>query len=189
MMETGCELLVKHFLKSQMVEKNTENFLIFLNQSENPNVKLLNDVIFKYVLGYFILKAGIRCSNHDYFIAGKTAVAPLFFAKQHPLYRKVNLYLDIDLACMPKFMKNHFKTTVGVKVRNKGTDDSHTCEHFDFVVESVNKKLKAHLSWAPTNKQWLSACRTHGYTESMISNYNKWFNCSRSVPKSVVETT
>ena len=149
-------------------------------------MKLLNDVIFKYILGYFILKAGIRCSN---FIAGKTAVAPLFFAKQHPLYRKVNLYLDIDLACMPTFMKNHFKTTVGVKVRNKGTDDSHTCEHFDFVVESVNKKLKAHLSWAPTNKQWLSACRTHGYTESMISNYNKWFNYSSSVPKSVVETT
>ena len=40
-------------------------------------------------LCYFILKAGICQCNFEYFWTGN-----LFFSKNHPLYRKLTLYLD-----------------------------------------------------------------------------------------------
>ena len=80
---------------------------------------------------------------------------------------------------MPLFMLDRFKATIGLKVENKGGTDIQSCEHFDFVVESINKKIKANLSWAPTNKQWLTACRTLGCCEKIMANFNKHFSFRR----------
>lgn len=62
----------------------------------------------------------------------------------------------------------------------KGNQDS-PCEAFDFVVEFINKKIKSNLSWAPTKKLWLTACRAINFTENLLKNVNKWFNFSRQV--------
>ena len=114
-------------------------------------------------LCYFILKAGIRQCNFDYFWTGKTIAKNLFFSKNHPLYRKLTLYLDFDLAQMPETMYYQYKSTVGVKVEGKGGSEASRCENFDYVIEWCNKALKQHLSWAPTHKTWLTACRLYNF--------------------------
>ena len=179
MLDTGYEILVKYFLASSCLEKDAKSFHQFLTSTKNPNIKLLQIVVLEYVTGYFMIKAGIRACNFGYFMEGKELVAPLFFARNHPLCRKVNLFLDFDLATMPRYMFEQFKATIGLKVANKGSSDVQSCEHFDFVVESVNKKIKSNLSWAPTNKQWLTACRTYSCSELLTANFNKHFNFSR----------
>ena len=92
MLDVGIELLVKHFMETSCLEKNAENFQQFLLISKNPNVILLKEVVLDYILGYFMIKAGVRACNFGYFMAGKALVLPLLFARNHPLYRKLTLY-------------------------------------------------------------------------------------------------
>ena len=93
MLDTGYEMLIKYFLASSCLEKDAKNFHQFLITTKNPNVKLLQIVVLEFITGYFMIKAGIRSCNFDYFMEGKDLVAPLIFARNHPIYRKVNLFL------------------------------------------------------------------------------------------------
>ena len=106
-------------------------------------------------------------------------VKNLFFAKQHPLYRKLNLFLDLDLAMMPPDMYQQYKSTVGLKVEGKGGSDMFTCKNFDFFVEYVNKALKNNLCWAPSFKTWLNTCQSYNFTNDLLSNFNNWQPLSR----------
>ena len=117
-MESGSETLAK--LYSEMVrkeEQSVDGFTQFFNDHDNPNVKLLRDAVFTYSLGYFILKGGIRKCNIDYVLSGKDIMGDIFFAMNHPLYRKLYLYMDMDRATMPYFVKEQFDKTVGIKDR------------------------------------------------------------------------
>ena len=96
-------------------------------------------------------------------------------------YRKLYLYLDFDLATMPEFMYNHYRNTAGLKIKDKGcAEDPDVCgEHFDFILENINKMIKQNLDGAPTNNAWLTACRTHDLTQSIKNNFSKHFKLSR----------
>ena len=108
-------------------------------------------------------------------------VKSLFFAKAHPLYRKLYLFLDFDLAQMPQPMYEQYKSMIGLKVESKGGSDMACCEGFDFVVENVNKALKQNLSWAPSHKAWLTACRSYNFTSKLMSTFNTWLPLSKLV--------
>ena len=54
----------------------------------------------------------------DYVNSGKDLVGDIFFTMNHPLYRKVYLYMDVDRALMPTFVKETYDKTVGLKARN-----------------------------------------------------------------------
>ena len=105
-------------------------------------------------------------------------VAPIFFFANHPMYRKIYLYFDVDTALMPDFAYSMIKRTIGLKTTDKGCrdDDKSVCEHYDFVVETYNKLIKQSLSWAPSLYHWLSACRTFNIAAVMTKNLNKFFN-------------
>ena len=60
---------------------------------------------------------------------------------------------------MQNYIYQQFKNTIGLKVENKG-DPDFCAEHFDFVLENVNEKLKQNLTWAPTDSEWLVSYRT-----------------------------
>ena len=83
---------------------SVDGFFEHIDKSSNPNIKLLQIAVFSHTLGYFILKAGIRQCNYSYFHCGKQLVMPVFFANNHPQYRKLNLYFDFDMALMPEYM-------------------------------------------------------------------------------------
>lgn len=179
MLQCGSEILVKRFIDSNPKEETFEHFESFIKTTNDKNVKLLAQVTFEHCLGYFVLKAGIRQCNFTYFWVGKSMLKNLFFAKQHPIYRKLNLYLDFDLAQMPLEMYQQYKSTIGLKIEGKGSSDKTTCEGFDFIVEWVNKDLKQHLSWAPSHKAWLNACRSFNLTKDLLSSINQWLPISR----------
>ena len=69
-----------------------------------------------YFLGCFLMKAGIRKCNFQYFMCGKDMVSPVFFAFNHPHYRKLSLYFDYDLALMPEEMYDHVRRTIGIRL-------------------------------------------------------------------------
>ena len=77
-------------------------------------------------------------------------VKSLFFAKAHPLYRKLYLFLDFDLAQMPQPMYEQYKSMIGLKVESKGGSEVwlvlQICFHFSKVLKRVsNLKEKIHL--------------------------------------------
>ena len=75
---------------------------------------------------------------------------------------------------------NQIKRTIGLKVADKGSlDDESNGEHFNFIVECVNKQLKSNLSWAPSHLLWLSACRTYDFALTLTKNMNRWFKFIR----------
>ena len=188
MLQCGAELLVKQYLESKPRQESFKGFSEFIAKSKKKNVQLLAQLTFDHILGYFVLKAGIRQCNFAYFWTGKSMAKDLFFAKSHPLYRKLNLFLDFDLAQMPKDMYEQYKSMIGLKVESKGGSDMSCCEGFDFVVENVNKALKEHLSWAPSHKAWLTACRSYNFTCDLMSKFNTWLPLSRSVEIAAVES-
>ena len=186
LLAAGSQTLVKEYIDTSNEGTGTaDGFFRFVDSSVNDNIKLLYNVVFNYITGYFILKAAVRKCRWDYFLAGKNLLSPLFFGKNHPMYRKLFVYLDFDLAQMPESMYTHFKETIGLKVENKGCekDPDVSCEHFDFILENVNKKLKQNLSWAPNDSTWLVSCRTHDMIVNLENNFDNYFNLTRSVSK------
>ena len=99
-------------------------------------------------------------------------VSSIFFYANHPLYRKIYLYFDMDVAMMPDYAYTIIKQTIGMKTTEKG------CQ-IDFHVEAVNKRIKAGLTWAPSYYLWLAACRTYSVATSLTKTMNKWFNYKR----------
>ena len=181
MLQSGSEILVKHNQDENPGDWSKENFFNYISNSTNENIKLLGQVTFDYVLGFLILKAGIQKCNYEYFWTGKTIAKNLFFSKNHPLYRKLTLYLDFDLAQMPETMYNQYKSTIGVKVEGKGSSEVSICENFDFVVKWCNKALKQHLSLAPSHKNWLTACRLYNFMRELKSNLDNYLPFLRLV--------
>lgn len=179
-MQAGSELLAKMYMTSTDDQNKTSSkMLTFLENHRNPNVKLLYESVFVYSLGYFILKAGIRKNDHNYAWCGKDLLARLFFTQNHPLYRKLILYMDIDRILMPKFMQTQIDGLVGVKVIGKGCRTDDVGENFDFVVEYINKKIKSNLIWAPSQCAWLLACRTYSVLVGLTNSVNKWIGFER----------
>ena len=121
MLEAGSQELVNAYLdnRSSSEPANLDEFENFIKQSGNKNYLLLYDVIYKYKLAYFIFKAGIRRCRFDYLETGKILLAPLIFALNHPLYRKVYMFHDMDLSQMPIEMYEQLKSTTGLRIKNK----------------------------------------------------------------------
>ena len=104
---SGSWILIKNhveYCKETNKRVSVDGFFEYIDKSNNPKIKLLQVAVFSHTLGYFILKAGIRQCNFSYFHCGKQLVMPVFFANNHPQYRKLNLYFDFDMALMPEYM-------------------------------------------------------------------------------------
>ena len=126
-------------------------------------------------MGYTLIKSGIRKCNINYYYAGKDLVAPLFFFSNHPLYRKLFLFNNFDVALMPEFIWYEYKKTIGVKIKGKGASNEEDIgENLDFCVENVNKQLKNTLMWAPTKSAWLIACRTFNFGVALANSLLEW---------------
>jgi hypothetical protein len=72
----------------------------------------------------------------------------VFFTQNHPLYRKLILYMDIDCILMPNFMQAQIDSLVGIKAAGKGCETDDIGENFDFLVEYINNKNGQPLSGA-----------------------------------------
>ena len=183
-LEAGTQYLVKcysEFAQREGKSPNFANFLTYIKRSDDKTINLF-ELTYEYILGYFILKGGIRRCHASYVFVGKSLLSPIIFGRNHPMYRKVYLFFDMDMAQMPPEIYSQVKDTFGLKIMNKGKNDSETrAEHYDFILENVNKKIKSNLNWAPSNLDWLFSCRSYGLVENLIKNFNKYFDFNRYV--------
>ena len=53
------------------------------------------------LLGYSVVKMGIRRCRIDYILTGKSLILPLIYSMNHPIYRKIICYMDMDWVAMP----------------------------------------------------------------------------------------
>lgn len=179
-LQAGSEILAKYYMEYSMDEEKTvQGFLSYLYLNENPNIIFLRDAVFDWVLGYFVFKGGIRKCNIDYVLKGKNLLGELFFALNHPNYRKLCLFMDFDRACMPIAIRSQVDKMVGVKLKGKGMTDQVKLEHFDFCVESANKSLKQNLMSAPSKLAWLVACRTKELFDNIRESLDGCLHFSR----------
>ena len=185
-MKAGTEVLSKWYIHhSDVGSRNANSMLECLERSNNPNVVFLWDAVYKYTLGYFMLKAGIRKNDINYFHIGKDLLGELFFVQNHPNYRKLFHYMDFERATMPKHLLEVSDKTIGVLVKDKGINDESLGEAYDFCVEDVNQKLKQNLGSAPAGHTWLIACRSYKFFQHFKKSLNQWLKFSRSLLKSI----
>jgi hypothetical protein len=71
MLETGSEVLAKHYVDTCGGFGSCQGFVEFLSSSCKPNICLLRDIVYEYCLGYMILKGGIRQNDKNYVYCGK----------------------------------------------------------------------------------------------------------------------
>ena len=74
MLQFGAETLVKHYIESKPEQESFEGLSNFIKTTKNKNVTLLAQLTFEHILGYFVLKAGIRQCNYNYWWTGKSMV-------------------------------------------------------------------------------------------------------------------
>ena len=78
MLQFGAETLVKHYIESKPEQESFEGLSNFIKTTKNKNVTLLAQLTFEHILGYFVLKAGIRQCNYNYWWTRKSMVKNLF---------------------------------------------------------------------------------------------------------------
>ena len=78
MLQFGAETLVKHYIEFKPEQESFEGLSNFIKTTKNKNVTLLAQLTFEHILGYFVLKAGIRQCNYNYWWTRKSMVKNLF---------------------------------------------------------------------------------------------------------------
>ena len=153
--------------------------LTFLETNMNPNIILLRELVFSYCLGYFILKSGIHINDYLCTLCEKDLLGRLFFTQNHPQYRKLVMFMEIDRIRMPDIIRKQTDDMVGMKVVGKGCENDNVGEHFDFVIEYINNKIFKNLIWAPSKAAWILACRTYALLVGLTKSINTYLRCVR----------
>ena len=78
MLQFGAETLVKHYIEFKPEQESFEGLSNFIKTTKNKNVTLLAQLTFEHILGYFVLKAGIRQCNYKYWWTRKSMVKNVF---------------------------------------------------------------------------------------------------------------
>ena len=107
-LESGSQTLAKLYV-SQSTKPDLPGFRKYLDDIKNVNLKFLRDAVLTHTLGYFVFKNGVRSNDYERVMAGKEMFCPVIFNGNHPNYRRLLMYLDLDLAQMPSFLQDSSK--------------------------------------------------------------------------------
>ena len=82
LLAAGSQTLVKEYIDTSNEGTGTaDGFFRFVDSSGNDNIKLLYNVVFNYITGYFILKAAVRKFDGTIFLQARTSFHHYFLEK------------------------------------------------------------------------------------------------------------
>ena len=153
---TICELLIPHVDKCILhdIPPTPKEFLNFLKNVQNPNYKFVADCVTKIGMAIIHYRAAMRKNNAERMVAGRRLFAPVFFARNHPKYRLLEVADLADRMRYPSIVKEHVERSESFSVSGDCTKG----ESADFVLENQNKSIKQWVSAHPDVRQWSRSC-------------------------------
>ena len=107
------------------------------------------DSIMNYLFPIIALRSALKNNNYDAMMAAGCAYRPMWFVRNHPVYRQLELHDLLDRLCYPPEILEHIKKTESLSVSgNDGQGES-----ADFILETINKDIQKRSECLQTHKK------------------------------------
>ena len=131
--------------------RNNENNVV------NPNYKLMALLVFDLGIAILLHRVGMRRNHEESIMAGRRKFSPVWFARNHPKYREIEVHDIVNRFNSPETVQEH--TTKTQTFTTSG--DSSKGESPDFILEKANKTVKNLVPPGPQEHHWQQACNNH----------------------------
>ncbi len=130
-----------------------------------PNFGYLYDQISRYSQGIINFRMGIRRNNFMLVESARFMTKELFYGRNHPKYRDVELFQNIQQLFMPEQVKQLLSKNVSITI----TNDHSSGEGYDYKLEDANRDIKRIIPAGkiPSDNRWRIACRNHGTLQEL----------------------
>ena len=147
---------VRSELSSDAEPKITpDGFMKFvMTQEEDATYALVADIVIQIFSAIFMYRKGIRDNNPSFVMAGRAVFAKLWSARNHPLYRELEMSDSISFARMPQQVRDFVCKTWSINTSGiPGTGEGP-----DFKLEEKNKVIQNWVPSVPYGPDWVRAC-------------------------------
>ena len=159
--EAATAELVLPFVRAELKKTQPcltpEAFFKFAMDAVNPNYTFMSDSIMELMDSVFLYRAGVRCGDIKFMESGRAKFSKVWSARNHPLYRELEMADSLALARMPKEILQFVQKTMSLNT--SGTP--YTGEGADFRLEEVNRVIQQWLPKVPSGKDWQMVCNNH----------------------------
>lgn len=139
-------------------------FAYAMDNIQNPNYKYIYEQIFVYCQAITNFRNGLRGNEHTLLISGKEKFSPIWFCRNHPKYQSIHVCDSHDRFCY----SDDVRRMVASYESFSFTGNPRSGEGLDFVLENVNKKVKAILAnGVPNADDWMLAFRNYHELENI----------------------
>ena len=98
--------------------------------------------------------SGIRRNNSKIMQCARRAYRSIWYARNHPIYQKIEFCDFLDRQCYPQEIREHVDSSEAPSV----SGDPYAGESPDFILETENKNVKKWLPPKPEERHWRKAC-------------------------------
>ena len=154
----GTKALIKPYVR-QCIETKTPLSLTGLNKylsEQSPNYMLIFKCIFTFLFAMNLCRSSVRRRNFVLLSVALHKLSTLFYGLNMTSYLEITLRYENILKKAPP----EIKTFITENIACSQSDHPSKTEGGDFILESVNKKIK---SWmppgVPTEDRWMRVCR------------------------------
>ena len=144
----------------------TEGFLKYImNQKDDFTYAFIVDLVMDIISSIFMYRQGVRENIPSFVFAGRAIFAKIWSARNHPLYRELEMSDSVAFARMPPNMRDFVTKTWSINTSGvKGTGEGP-----DFKLEEKNKVIQNWIPSVPYGPDWERACANEG----SLSNLRK----------------
>jgi hypothetical protein len=163
------ELFVPYVRKclTENLELSTSNFMNFArNNVKDPNYSLIGDLVLNIIPSIFCYREGVRTGDVERMKAGRGIFSKMWFARNHPMYRELEVYDSLLRLCMPQEVLKLINATMSINLSGQ----KYTGEGPDFKLEAVNRVVQRSLPAVPSGKDWMTACVNYHQLKELKKN-------------------
>ena len=127
------------------------------NNVVNPNYKLMALLVFELGIAILLHRVGMRRNHEESIMAGRRKISPVWFARNHPKYREIEVHDIVNRFNSPETVQEHTTKTQTFTT----SCDSSKGESPDLLLENANKTVKNLVPPRPQEHHWQQACNNH----------------------------
>ncbi len=153
------ELVHPYVRRSETTDYTSTGFLKYYKTtlSSIPNYAYLYMQACRFGLAIINFRIAVRRNNSDLLLCAKYHTKELFFGRNHPHYRNIEIFDSLQRAMMPPDVKKVWDDYSSVTVSNNFS----TGQDLDFILEEKNRALKQYVpkGSVPSDTLWQNICR------------------------------
>ena len=129
-----------------------------MEEKEDQTYALMADIVMEIMDAIFMYRQGIRDNIPAFAFAGRGLFAKVWSARNHPLYRELEMSDSIAFARMPSEIRDFVTKTWSLNTSGMPG----TGEGPDFKLEEKNKIIQGWVPSVPAGPDWERACANDG---------------------------